>query len=154
MLTQPQSKDVIPYYGMSMHKPGLLWPPPSRDESEQVRADIQRRLQSLRSTEPVTPERVPDAGRQTDLGPSTSAPSVVDEQDQGALSTAEVDALYSQMHFYAPNNLLFHPLINLSRAYLGGLPPLLFTAGDKEVLRDEIIYTCVFSLHCYISLLI
>jgi acetyl esterase/lipase len=31
-------------------------------------------------------------------------------------------------------------------SYLGGLPPLFFIAGDKEVLRDEIIYACVIFL--------
>ena len=45
-----------------------------------------------------------------------------------------------QLHFYAPNSLLSHPLISPVNSYLGGLPPLLFIAGDKEVLRDEIIY--------------
>jgi acetyl esterase/lipase len=46
-----------------------------------------------------------------------------------------------QIQFYAPNNLLGHPLISPALSYLGGLPPLLFIASDKEVLRDEIIYT-------------
>ena len=45
-----------------------------------------------------------------------------------------------QLHFYAQNSLLSHPLISPVNSYLGGLPPLLFIAGDKEVLRDEIIY--------------
>lgn len=46
-----------------------------------------------------------------------------------------------QVHFYAQNNLLAHPLVSPALGYLGGLPPLFFIAGDKEVLRDEIIYT-------------
>lgn len=50
----------------------------------------------------------------------------------------EVD---QQVHFYAQNSLLVHPLVSPALGYLGGLPPLLFIAGDKEVLRDEIIYT-------------
>ena len=49
-----------------------------------------------------------------------------------------------QLHFYAQNSLLSHPLISPVNSYLGGLPPLLFIAGDKEVLRDEVIYWFVF----------
>ena len=53
-----------------------------------------------------------------------------------------------QVQLYAPNGLLKHPLVSPALSYLGGLPPLLFIAGDKEVLRDEIIYACVlFSVH-------
>ncbi|KAF5354758.1 hypothetical protein D9756_005500 [Leucocoprinus leucothites] len=45
------------------------------------------------------------------------------------------------MHFYSQNSLLVHPLVSPALGYLGGLPPLFFIASDKEVLRDEIIYT-------------
>jgi hypothetical protein len=38
---------------------------------------------------------------------------------------------------------LVHPLVSPALSYLGGLPPLMFIAGDKEVLRDEVIYTFV-----------
>lgn len=46
-----------------------------------------------------------------------------------------------QIHLYAQNSLLVHPLISGALSYLGGLPPLLIIASDREVLRDEIIYT-------------
>lgn len=46
-----------------------------------------------------------------------------------------------QVHFYAQNSLLVHPLVSPGLGYLGGLPPLFFIASDKEVLRDEIVYT-------------
>ena len=75
---------------------------------------------------------------------STSAPIVIEGQDQRIVlevdggETLHVD---SQIQLYAPNNLLSHPLISHCGAYLGGLPPLFFIAGDQEVLRDEIIYT-------------
>jgi acetyl esterase/lipase len=62
--------------------------------------------------------------------------------------TIEVD---EQLHFYAPNSLLSHPLISPINSYLGGLPPLLFIAGDKEVLRDEIIFWYVGSHLVYIT---
>lgn len=45
-----------------------------------------------------------------------------------------------QIQLYCPNNLLVHPLISPVLSYVGGLPPLFIIAGDKEVLRDEIIY--------------
>ena len=48
-----------------------------------------------------------------------------------------------QVQLYAPNGLLRHPLVSPAMSYLGGLPPLFIIAGDREVLRDEIIYTCV-----------
>lgn len=54
--------------------------------------------------------------------------------------SGETIEINEQLHFYAQNSLLSHPLISPVNSYLGGLPPLLFIAGDKEVLRDEIIY--------------
>ena len=45
-----------------------------------------------------------------------------------------------QVHMYAPNYLVSHPLVSPVAGYLGGLPPLLVIASDKEVLRDEVIY--------------
>ena len=84
-----------------------------------------------------------------DLGASTSIPCVIDGQNQTValkLEDGETLNVDSQIQFYAPNDLLYHPLISHCRAYLGGLPPLFFIAGDKEVLRDEIIYTWVSSL--------
>jgi acetyl esterase/lipase len=84
-----------------------------------------------------------------DLGASTSVPSVIDGQNQTVTlksEDGETLSVDSQIQFYAPNDLLYHPLISHCRAYLGGLPPLFFIAGDKEVLRDEVIYTWVSSL--------
>lgn len=45
-----------------------------------------------------------------------------------------------QIQLYCPNSLLVHPLVSPVLGYLGGLPPLFIIAGEKEVLRDEIIY--------------
>ena len=52
---------------------------------------------------------------------------------------------HAQLQLYAHNAALCHPLVSPALAHLGGLPPLLFIASDREVLRDEIIYTCVTS---------
>lgn len=159
-------KDVIPYYGLSIHKPSILWPPPGDDHSREVRQGIRHRLRevtglgdqgrlrtflsskgraSVHKETPMTADKVADAARRMDFGASTPAPSVIDGQDQRIaleVENGETLKLDSQIQFYAPNHLLSHPLISHCRAHLGGLPPLFFIAGDQEVLRDEIIYTC------------
>jgi hypothetical protein len=60
------------------------------------------------------------------------------------------DTLYqikSQIQIYATNNNLTHPLVSPVNAYLGGLPPLYIMAGDKEVLRDEILFLAHKAVH-------
>ena len=59
------------------------------------------------------------------------------------LSDDEDQSSTLQFQFYAENRLLRHPLVSPALGYLGGLPPLFFIAGNGEVLRDEIVYTCV-----------
>lgn len=48
--------------------------------------------------------------------------------------------LDTQIQIYATNAQLCHPWVSPVLGYLGGLPPLYIMCGDKEVLRDEIIY--------------
>ncbi|KAK0475454.1 Alpha/Beta hydrolase protein [Armillaria novae-zelandiae] len=55
--------------------------------------------------------------------------------------SGEILKIEWQMHPYAQNSLLRHPLISPVLSYLGGLPPLLIIASGKEVLCDEIVYT-------------
>jgi len=62
---------------------------------------------------------------------------------EAVLRTADGEVVEQQVQLYAPNGLLKHPLVSPALSYLGGLPPLFFIAGDREVLRDEIIYACV-----------
>ena len=50
-----------------------------------------------------------------------------------------------QIQLYTTNDLMIHPLVSPTLAYLGGLPPLFVIASDREVLRDEIVYTSVSS---------
>ena len=76
---------------------------------------------------------------------NASLPVFLDADQSVSLQTAtgETIEVTQQIQLYAPNGLLKHPLVSPALSYLGGLPPLLFIAGDREVLRDEIIYTCV-----------
>ena len=155
-----------------MHKPSILWPPPDDVESGEDRQGIRHRLRGITGSgdkgrfksflrskgrvprqtyEHVTADAVTDADSQMDLEAATSAPSIVDGQGQKVVletKLGETLTVDTQIQLYAPNNLLSHPLVSHVRAYLGGLPPLFFIAGDQEVLRDEIIYTCVLS-PCY-----
>jgi acetyl esterase/lipase len=80
-------------------------------------------------------------------GVASTALPVIDILEVDGVSlqtdTGETVEATQQIQLYAPNDLLKHPLVSPVLSYLGDLPPLLFIAGDREVLRDEIIYTCV-----------
>jgi acetyl esterase/lipase len=67
-------------------------------------------------------------------------PSAKSEKVSVTTSTGEVVEVENQLHMYAQNSLLVHPLVSPALGYLGGLPPLLMISSDKEVLRDEAIY--------------
>ena len=74
--------------------------------------------------------------------PSRADPSLL----QAGSDTLELDVkgekvtIKSQIQLYCTNAQLTHPLVSPALGYLGGLCPLLVIAGDKEVLRDEILY--------------
>ncbi|KAI0365597.1 alpha/beta-hydrolase [Pilatotrama ljubarskyi] len=108
---------------------------------------------------PTTPDNLPSraatpeyvlplpegtSGRTLRLGSAASLPIPVDgvRSQRVTLTTAHGETLTvdGQVHMYTPNYLLTHPLVSPVVSYLGGLPPLLVIASDKEVLRDEIIY--------------
>ncbi|KAG8221217.1 hypothetical protein J3R82DRAFT_1377 [Butyriboletus roseoflavus] len=79
-----------------------------------------------------------------DVGATASLPSVDEKENQTiSLETKSGEQLKidSQVHLYTQNSLLGHPLVSPALSYLGGLPPLFIIASDKEVLRDEIIYS-------------
>ena len=154
---------MIPVTGLSLHKPSPLWPPPSNDVSCRVHsglrksiADVLRHLkgadQTPQASRPVDPENVVPKTLPTTSGPinvgstaSLPLPGAPDASQSIVLRTAdgEVIEVAEQVQLYAPNSLLKHPLVSPALSYLGGLPPLFFIAGDKEVLRDEIIYAYV-----------
>lgn len=95
---------------------------------------------ALGTTAPLPTATAADSPRAT----ATSVPS------QGSASKIKLVAengdlleIDKQIQLYTPNDLLTHPLVSGAMGFLGGLPPLLIVAGDKEVLRDEAIYTSV-----------
>ncbi|KAJ7072701.1 hypothetical protein C8F01DRAFT_1104996 [Mycena amicta] len=148
--------DVIPDYGLSFQKPSSLWPPPSEDMSRRVHASLRtwiRKTFANSDSRPVTPPpppmasvaslAVPEApvsSESVDMG--ATAPIPLDSEHITLTATSgEVLHIDQQIQLYTKNSLLVHPLISGALSYLGGLPPLLIIASDKEVLRDEIIYT-------------
>ncbi|KAG1878876.1 hypothetical protein F4604DRAFT_1580013 [Suillus subluteus] len=84
------------------------------------------------------------------VGATAALPSVDKKEDQDIrllTNSGELLVIEEQVHMYAQNSLLGHPLVSPALSYLGGLPPLLFIASDKEVLRDEAIYSAHKAAH-------
>ncbi|KAJ6593444.1 hypothetical protein B0H19DRAFT_1090334 [Mycena capillaripes] len=161
--------DVIPEYGLSFQKPSSLWPPPSQELSRKVHASLRTWIRNtFKDGRPSTPPPGPIASASTDtlLVPDAPVPPKPVERksiDRKSIESVDVGAtipvprdsevisftamsgeelrIDRQIHLYAQNSLIVHPLISGALSYLGGLPPLLIIASDKEVLRDEIIYT-------------
>ena len=115
-------------------------PEPASDP-EALRVDL-----PARSATPDYTLSDPNSGRTLHIGaaktiPSPIVPGTVKSQRLELLTAkGETLAIEGQVHMYTPNYLLPHPLVSPVVSYLGGLPPLLVIASDKEVLRDEIIY--------------
>ncbi|KAG6332273.1 hypothetical protein ID866_6813 [Astraeus odoratus] len=154
--------DVMPPFGLSLQRPSPLWPPPSAKVSRKVRTRLRRRIREMirihgrddRSTSSVDPARhlttrtsLGDHDESVPMpvhvGTTVALPSVDDKDDRVIRlrsQSGELLIVEDQIHLYTENSLLSHPLVSPVLSYLGGLPPLLVIASDKEVLRDEIIY--------------
>ncbi|KAL0955799.1 hypothetical protein HGRIS_002008 [Hohenbuehelia grisea] len=151
--------DIIPTYGLSLQKPSSLWPPPSDELTTHVHASLRSRIRkalhmddaAASASTPITPSGpLPSSCPSTPSGMPVDVGSTTPLAQSGPLDNHPITLLASngetlvidqQVHLYTPNNLLMHPLVSPALGYLGGLPPLFFIASDKEVLRDEIIYT-------------
>ncbi|RPD68091.1 alpha/beta-hydrolase [Lentinus tigrinus ALCF2SS1-7] len=164
--------DIIPKYGLSLHKPSTLWPPPPDDLTTRVHQGLRQRIREAvrhrtkdgkldvpasdaeahpasSTSRPTTPDYsipVSTSNQTLHLGGTGSIPiptsmeGVRSQRVSMVTQKGEELAVDRQVHMYAPNYLLTHPLVSPVVSYLGGLPPLLVIASDKEVLRDEIIY--------------
>ncbi|KAG6813290.1 hypothetical protein H0H92_012445 [Tricholoma furcatifolium] len=146
--------DVVPEWGLSLQKPSVLWPPPPDEVSTRVHASLRLRIREVfnRADEPIDPTvtmrsmaQSTKTGSHVDVGTTTSLPTSdsqhLDQTVSLVARSGETLSTSNQLHMYTQNNLIPHPLVSPVMSYLGGLPPLLFIASDKEVLRDEIIYT-------------
>jgi acetyl esterase/lipase len=156
-------QDVIPATGLCLYKPSPLWPPPSNDISDKVHNGLRKSITDIiyprskgtssrvppavppMGPDNVVPEALPTEQAPMNIGATASLPlPAVPDADRKALfqiAEGRTVEVAQQVQLYAPNDLLRHPLVSPALSYLGGLPPLLFIAGDREVLRDEIIYT-------------
>ncbi|KAI0301664.1 Alpha/Beta hydrolase protein [Multifurca ochricompacta] len=126
-ITTNTDTDVLPATGLSLHKPSLLWPPPSADMTSQVHT----------RTRMVANDVMHSQGCERTASSSSQAPKTEPVDDR----------THPQFQFYVENRLLRHPLVSPALGYLGGLPPLFFIAGNGEVLRDEIVYTAHRAAH-------
>ncbi|KAH0588833.1 hypothetical protein H2248_004632 [Termitomyces sp. 'cryptogamus'] len=145
--------DVLPEWGLSLQKPSVLWPPPPDDISKRVHASLRTRIREVfRTDQPYDPTATmlsmaqsTSAGQPVDVGATTSLPTSdpqhIDQTVSLVARSGEILSTSNQLHLYTQNSLLAHPLVSPVVSYLGGLPPLLFIVSDREVLRDEIIYT-------------
>lgn len=73
---------------------------------------------------------------QVDVGSAAPLPTADRTSEQTLqVTTKEGERLvvHDQVHMYAPNNLLVHPLVSPAYSYLGGLPPLLIIARRGHV---------------------
>ena len=147
-------QDVVPSTGLCLYKPSPLWPPPSSDICSTVRRGLRKSIMEVLSkgagrtpqaSRSVDQEIVVPKSLPTQSTTSLPLPGVLNANQTLMVQTdgGGVIEVAQQVQLYAPNGLLKHPLVSPALSYLGGLPPLFFMAGDREVLRDEIIYACV-----------
>lgn len=168
VLTHGIYQDVLPTYGLSIHKPSALWPPPSEEMTRRIHTGLRRKIRQLirvttaagnkpgdtELTQDALPgsklclsgddERSVSSDMPIDVGTTASLPPIEDKENQTiSLQTksGELLEIDSQIQLYTQNSLIGHPLVSPALSYLGGLPPLLFIASDREVLRDEILYS-------------
>ncbi|KAH9165055.1 Alpha/Beta hydrolase protein [Lactarius sanguifluus] len=128
--------DIVPATGLTTHKPSPLWPPPPDDVNLQVHELL--RPGCTRGAAVVPPGN--DDGNRVVETQDTRP----DDRETVVRVTGEDGVpveIQRQIQLYTTNDLLIHPLVSPALAYLGGLPPLFVIASDREVLRDEILFT-------------
>jgi acetyl esterase/lipase len=138
------SQDIVPATGLTMFKPSQIWPPPPSDVGSGIHGVINPKPLSEAKAPAITADQ-PDIRPRFELEPATSAASgEIDQTIRMKGDGGNPFEITRQIQLYTTNALLKHPLVSPVFAYLGGLPPLFVIASDREVLRDEIIYTLVY----------
>lgn len=132
-ITTNTETDILPATGLSLHKPSLLWPPPSEEMTSQAHARLRMFTNDVVHSHHGCERTTASSGSFR-----VRAPRISDGGDRSSTP---------QFQFYAENRLLRHPLVSPALGYLGGLPPLFFVAGNGEVLRDEIVHTAHRAAH-------
>ncbi|KAH9165053.1 Alpha/Beta hydrolase protein [Lactarius sanguifluus] len=133
--------DIVPATGLTTHKPSLLWPPPPDDVNLQVRELLRSPAQNRPGGTPgaaVVPSGT-DGGRVVET--QDTSPDVRETVVRATGEDGGPVEIRQQIQLYTTNDLLIHPLVSPVLGYLGGLPPLFVIASDREVLRDEILFT-------------
>ncbi|KAH8984792.1 alpha beta-hydrolase [Lactarius hatsudake] len=134
--------DIVPATGLTTHKPSLLWPPPPDDVNLQVRELLRSPTQNRPSGTAGT--AVVPSGNHGGSRVVETQDTRPDIRETVVRATGEDGVpveIRQQIQLYTTNDLLIHPLVSPVLAYLGGLPPLFVIASDREVLRDEILFT-------------
>ncbi|KAI9452278.1 Alpha/Beta hydrolase protein [Lactarius psammicola] len=126
--------DIVPTTGLTTHKPSPLWPPPPDDVNLRVHELLRGTAQNQPGAVVAPPGN--DDGNRVAKTPGDRETVVRVTGEDGV--PVEIQ---QQIQLYTTNDLLIHPLVSPALAYLGGLPPLFVIASDREVLRDEILYT-------------
>ncbi|GAA93508.1 uncharacterized protein L969DRAFT_51797 [Mixia osmundae IAM 14324] len=166
-IIQNTATDILPSFGF-MNKPSTLWPPPDDQQNDEKQAKRQATLKMVATQQPSKPTtdfhkqppgptkdaiRCPkdsDVAKQH-LARSKFKPQLPAFEDgaqvfepPGVVAAPIGDkklVINEQVQLYATNDQLAHPYVSPALApTLGGLPDLYILAGEKEVLRDEIIY--------------
>lgn len=122
--------------GSGSHFPHLH--DPLLHHKQQALADAIQRVPE--HDNPAADSAAGGAGIQGDKADSGQHKAEVAEVIRVKVDGKEVE-LADQIQLYATNAQLIYPFVSpVWQPSLGGLPPLYIMGGDKEVLRDEIIY--------------
>ena len=147
--------DYVPTDGFH-HKPSMSWPPPNSDELtslDDVMIEMDHGKQiSAKALRDQAKDRAEKGKEKQQVGDDTVVDGRPAGKEKPATAAHTGDNLFcdvdgksveikDQIQFYAPNELLAHPLVSpIMQASLGGLPPLCILTGGGELLRDEQIY--------------
>jgi hypothetical protein len=143
-------QDVVPATGLTLFKPSPLWPPPPDDVYLKVHDQLRGSVRSVIHPKPLSEAEAPaihsdqpEIQPRFELEAETASSGKLDQTLRVKRQNGDHLTITRQIQLYTTNTLLRHPLVSPVMAYLGGLPPLFVIASDREVLRDEIIYTSV-----------